>query len=107
MRRFQIHQLVGFEYGEVLAWYTALSPLAADNFVASFHAALNRVELHPTSHAPWRPPFRRVRLVRFPYLLLFHVDRQATSVLALVHERREPVTTFADLAKRKRGWGGR
>jgi hypothetical protein len=45
---------------------------------------------------------RRIRLVRFPYLLLFPADRRTTSILALVHERREPEPTFADLAKRKR-----
>ena len=102
MPRFRIHHLVAFEFEEVLAWYTGLSPLAADNFVISFHAALERVRQHPTSHAPWRPPFRRIRLTRFPYLLLFHADQRMTSVLALVHERREPGRTFAALVQRRK-----
>lgn len=105
MARLRIHHLVDFEFGEVLAWYAGLSPLAADNFVVSFHAALERVQRHPTAHAPWRPPFRRIRLTRFPYLLLFHADRRTTSVLALVHERREPGRTFTALAQRRREFG--
>jgi len=40
MPRFRIHHLVDFEFGEVWAWYAGLSPLAAENFVVCFHAAL-------------------------------------------------------------------
>ena len=105
MPRFRIHRLVDFEYGEIRAWYAGLSPLAADNFAACFSAALEKIYRRPTIHAPWRAPFRRVRLQRFPYLLLFHADRRAISVLALVHERREPSCVLADLAYRKNVFG--
>lgn len=101
MPQFRIHHQVADEFDEVLAWYAGLSPLAAANFILSFESSLNKVRLHPTAQAPWRPPFRRVRLVRFPYLLLFHTDRQITSVLALVHERREPRKTLATLVTRQ------
>ncbi len=101
MPRFRVHDRVVDEFGAVLAWYAGLSPLAADNFILCFEGGLNKVRHHPTAQSPWRPPFRRVRLVRFPYLLLFHTDQQITSVLALVHERREPLRTFATLARRQ------
>ena len=41
MARLRIHHLVDFEFGEVLAWYAGLSPLAADNFVVK-HNVINR-----------------------------------------------------------------
>lgn len=40
-------------------------------------------------------------VARFPYLLMFHTDLRMTSVLALVHERREPQRTFVTLARRQ------
>jgi len=101
MPRFRIHHQVADEFTATLAWYAGLSPLAADNFILCFENSLNKARLHPTAQAPWRPPFRRVRLARFPYLLLLHTDRQITSVLALVHERREPQRIFGTLAKRQ------
>ena len=101
MPRLRLHSLVADEFGEVLAWYAGLSPSAAENFALTFDAALGKVQRNPTAQAQWRPPFRRTRLVRFPYLLIFHTDRRTTSVLALVHERREPRQTFATLARRK------
>ena len=101
MPRFRLHRLVAFEFGEACAWYTGHSPLAAENFVHSFHGALKKVQRQPTAHAPWRPPFRRIRLARYPYLVIYHTDRRITSVLALVHERREPARTFAMIAGRQ------
>jgi plasmid stabilization system protein ParE len=102
MPRFRIHRLVEGEFDEAHGWYSALSPLAAENFVLCFDEALARVRLHPTAHAPWRVLFRRAKLERFPYLLLFHADRQMVSVLALVHERREPNRTLESMARRQR-----
>ena len=100
MPQFRLHRQVEFEFGEVRAWYAGHSPLAAENFVHAFYRALGKVQRHPTAHALWRPPFRRIRLARYPYLVIYHADRRITSVLALVHERREPVRTFALLTGR-------
>jgi hypothetical protein len=101
MPRFRIHRLMESEFDEAHSWYADLSPLAAENFQICFDEALARVRLHPTAHAPWRVLFRRAKLKRFPYLLLFHADRRMVSVLALVHERREPNRTLESLARRK------
>ena len=74
MPQFRIHHAVEFEFREVRAWYAG--------------------------HSPWRRMFRRVRLVRFPYLVIFHADAQTTSVLALVHQRQEPERKKAMLSRR-------
>jgi toxin ParE1/3/4 len=100
MPRFRIHHLVESEFQTVQEWYAGQSPLAAENFIVSFHSALMKIRSHPTAHAPWRPPYRRIRLARYPYLILFHLSRSTTSVLALVHEKRNPKRTLASLSKR-------
>ena len=100
MPRLRIHRLVAAEQAEVRAWYAGIGPLVEENFVDAFRVALGKVEHHPTAHALWRPPFRRVRLTRYPYLVIYHAHRQMTSILALVHERREPVSTYFMLTRR-------
>lgn len=100
MPPFRIHQSVEFDFRVVRAWYAGHSPWAAENFVYAFHVALDKARLRPTPHAPWRQIFRRVRLVRYPYLLIFHADTKMTSVLALVHKRREPARTRAVMSRR-------
>ena len=88
-----------------MAWYAGLSPWAEDNFASCFDVALEKVRRRPTAHAPWRTPFRRIRLKRFPYLLIFHADQRAISVLALVHERSDPSRIFRNLARRQKDFG--
>jgi plasmid stabilization system protein ParE len=104
MPQFRIHRWVEQEFREVHAWYAERSPLAAENFVLRFDFALKGVERNPTKHAFWRKPFRRVRLVRFPYLLIYHQNSLTISVLALVHEHREPKSTFTTLNRRTESW---
>lgn len=100
MPQFRIHHAVEFEFREVRAWYAELSPWAAENFIHALHAAMDKVRLRPTAHAPWRGVFRRVRLVRYPYLVIFHTDAKMTSVLALVHRRQEPARAQAVMSRR-------
>jgi len=100
MPQFRIHHSVEFEFGEVRAWYAGRSPWAADKFVQAFHIALEKVQLRPTAHAPWLRTYRRVRLARYPYLVIFHTDTSMTSVLALVHKRQEPDRTLAVMSRR-------
>ena len=104
MPPFRIHHAVEFEFHDVRAWYAGHSPWAAENFVQAFHAALDKARLRPTAHAPWRRIFRRVRLVRYPYLLIFHSGAKLTSVLALVHKRQEPDRTLAVMSRRLSGF---
>jgi hypothetical protein len=95
MPALRVHHLVELEFNEARAWYATRSVLAAENFSLRFAAALQRVETGPTAHALWRAGFRRARLLRFPYLILFQTDERVTSVLALVHQRREPSMVLA------------
>ena len=100
MPRLRIHHLVEFEFREVYSWYAGHSPLAAEIFIRSFFNALEKVRHKPLACAPWRPPCRRVRLYRYPYLLVYHSDKRSTSVLALIHERRDPIISTDVVGKR-------
>jgi hypothetical protein len=100
MPQFRIHHAVEFEFREVRAWYAGHSPWAAENFIHAFHGALDKVRLSPTARAPSCRIYRRVRLIRSPYLLIFHTDDRMTSVLALVHKRQEPARAQAVMSRR-------
>jgi hypothetical protein len=97
---FRVHHLVVSELNEARTWYADRSPWAAASFSRLFDLALGRVASRPRSCPPWRSIFRRAGISRFPYRLLFHVDSRRTSVLALVHSRREPVGILRTLNNR-------
>src|SRR4051812_36242941 len=95
MAIFRIHHLAEPEFNEAQGWYAGRSALAAENFTVQFDLALVRVKARPTAHAPWRSIFRRRKISQFPYLILFHASRRFTSVLMIVHQRREPENVLA------------
>ncbi len=94
MLTLRIHHQVLPEFHTVRAWYDARSPLAAAQFSRRFDAAISRIAARPNAHPRWRALFRRARVVRFPYLLLFQISRSVISVLARVHQRRESGAVF-------------
>lgn len=100
MPRLRIHRQSAAEFTEVLRWYAGHSVWAAENFHHAFWSALERLRVAPTAHAYWRQPFRRVRLKRFPYLLIYHADERYLSVVALIHDRREPRRASGAISRR-------
>ncbi|MBI5770719.1 MAG: hypothetical protein HZA93_23280 [Verrucomicrobia bacterium] len=104
MAGFRVSGLVALEIAEARAWYADRSIFAPLHFNRALDGALVRIAAHPTAHAPWRAAFRRCRLAKFPYLLIFHTDEVFTSVLALVHQRSEPTRLLSVIRNRLRAF---
>jgi plasmid stabilization system protein ParE len=98
--RLRLHTRVTPEFLEAHAWYADRSVRAAENFALRFDATLDRIAEHPLAHAPWRSIFRRARIAHYPYLLLFHVSKSVVSILALVHQRRDPRSVLSSVRTR-------
>jgi plasmid stabilization system protein ParE len=104
MPQFRVHRLVEEEFREAFRWYSDRSPQAAENFSTRFSQLLAGLERNPRKHAFWKKPFRRIRLMRFPYIVIYHETTTTLSVLALVHEHREPLQTLSSLGQRTKIW---
>ena len=78
------------EAEEAAAWYAERDPRVAARFTEELEAALNRI-----SDAPHRWPVhllgtQRVRLTRFPYLVVYREDETRILVVAVAHTKRKP-----------------
>lgn len=75
-------------------WYKGESLAALERFLDAIDARLPDLVDRPLSFSSvrLRPVYRRARLRRFPYLLIFRVDeaRNRVFVAALIHEKRNP-----------------
>jgi plasmid stabilization system protein ParE len=72
------------------AWYAERDPRVAVRFAEELEAALNRI-----ADAPHRWPLHvhgthRVRLTRFPYLVVYREDPTRILIVAVAHTRRKP-----------------
>lgn len=78
------------EAEEAAAWYAERDPRVAAAFVAELEEALERI-----AEAPGRWPAhlhgtQRVRLTRFPYLVVYRDEPQRVLVVAVAHTKRRP-----------------
>ena len=90
------------ELDEALDWYKEVSLKTAEKFNKS---ALSRlIEISETPHlfgyVKNRKRYRRAKIKRYPYIIVFRVDepKQKVFILSVWHEKRNP----SDLMKRLR-----
>lgn len=86
----ELHPAALAEGEEATAWYAERDPRVAGAFVAELEAALDRI-----AEAPHRWPVhlhntRRVRLTRFPYLIVYREEPERVLVVAVAHTKRRP-----------------
>jgi len=79
---------------DVLDWYAGESIVALEKFVESLYARLDELAERPESFGlvRQRPRFRKVKMRRFPYYIVFRVDENLSRVFiaAVVHTKRNP-----------------
>lgn len=78
------------EYLSTLKVYRADGSNLARAFAAEVRRVSLLLERHPMLGAPYSSGTRRKLLTRFPYTLIYLIDRSDVVVVALAHQRREP-----------------
>jgi plasmid stabilization system protein ParE len=86
-----IHEAV-LDIEETFLWYQAVSPQLRDRFQAQLDIALKEIQSHPLAFHSLSRKARCRKLKRFPYLVIFAVQVDLISVVAVIHERRDPKT---------------
>ena len=69
-------------------WYLNIDPDLALRFLGEIKTTLLRITRMPYAFPVRRPPFRRTRLKRYPYLIYYFVEINVVNVEAIFHERR-------------------
>jgi hypothetical protein len=69
---------------------TAKSPGLGDALLIEVVTAIERIRAFPNAWHPLGDELRRCRLRRFPYGLIYALEKGEILVLALAHARREP-----------------
>lgn len=78
----------------ILDWYAGESSAALGKFVVAFFAKLDDLAQRPESFSivRQRPLFRKAKMHRFPYFVIYRVDvgRARVFISAIIHEKRNP-----------------
>ena len=92
MAKLRFTRCVPDDLAEALDWYHAKSPTLGDRFRAAVDAAFDAIENSPESFPLVFPELgvRLYRLRRFPYLVLYRVEKSAIIVIGVCHGASDP-----------------
>jgi plasmid stabilization system protein ParE len=85
---------------ESFLWYQVISPRLRDRFEDQLHASLKEINSNPFAWHFVNPKARCKKFKRFPYLIIFAVQKDFITVVAVIHERRNPTTWKRRLRKK-------
>jgi plasmid stabilization system protein ParE len=75
---------------EIFLWYDRQSERLGMTFLTRFEQALRRLERLPYLYAEVYKGGRLARIDRFPHRIVYSVDDQKTTVLAVWHPHQDP-----------------
>jgi len=78
------------ELDEAVAWYNEQAAGSGQEFLDELDRVVRRAVTFPMSCPEIEPGVRRCLLARFPYGLIYGVDRKTIVVVAVAHLHREP-----------------
>ena len=78
------------ELDEAVAWYNEQAAGSGQEFLDELDRVVRRAVTFPMSCPEIEPVVRRCLLARFPYGLIYGVDRKTIVVVAVAHLHREP-----------------
>ena len=78
------------EFEHAVAWYEAEQPGLGARFKNAVLSAFEAIQRHPRAYPRTYRRLRRVRVKRFPYLVLYTIDPSCLRVIAVFHGHRNP-----------------
>ena len=88
--RFELLPEAMLDVEEAFLWYNAVSSQLSDSFQAQLIISLNEIHSNPLAWHLLNRKARCKKLKRFPYLVIFAVQKDLISVVAVIHEKRNP-----------------
>jgi plasmid stabilization system protein ParE len=78
------------ELDDAIRWYQAQAPGLGEAFLLEVMTTARRIARYPGAWQLLEQDIRRCRLTRFPYGLIYAVERNDIVVLAVAHLHRKP-----------------
>ncbi|MEK6806194.1 MAG: type II toxin-antitoxin system RelE/ParE family toxin [Pseudomonadota bacterium] len=78
------------ELNEAIAFYESKSSGLGISLSEEVEAYVQKLDQFPLTGQRLRGPLRRMLLSRFPYQLIYRIERSQLIVLALAHQKQKP-----------------
>jgi toxin ParE1/3/4 len=78
------------EIDDALRWYAEQSPELPERILSELQHALEKLGAYPKAYRVVIAPYRRIRLLKFPYALFFRVDDGEIVIVGFFHQHSDP-----------------
>jgi toxin ParE1/3/4 len=88
----RLHDEADAEFIDAALFYAERSPDVSDAFISAVEEALDQIARMPRSAPAWpgRPDVRRRVLTRYPYAIVYLLERDEIFIVAVEHVKRRP-----------------
>lgn len=90
MRSIFFEEAARAELRQSAKYYDSQKPGLGSEFTAEVRAALDSIRQHPLASPSLHGGFRRARVKRFPFDVIYAVEEERIVVVAVMHQRRRP-----------------
>ena len=91
MIKILFHKLAGKEFLEVRDYYDDLVFGLGEKFVTEVERCLNIITTNPLAYPVTKQNVRKAVIIKFPFSILYRVDGNVIYILAVMHQKREPL----------------
>lgn len=85
------HELAGKEFLETRDYYDALVFGLGEKFVNEVEICLKIIKTNPLAYPVTKQNVRKAVIIKFPFSILYRVDGNVIYILAVMHQKREPL----------------
>src|SRR5690349_14020014 len=86
----QIEDRVLHDFSEAFTYYHLISNSLSEKFEVAFATALNKLSAKPRNYYNLGHNLRRIKLGKFPHMLVYTVIKEKVTVVALFHQASNP-----------------
>ena len=91
MKEIHFHQLAKQEFLDVIDHYDELVFGLGKSFVAESENCLNVILTNPRAYPVIKDNIRKAVVLKFPYSILYRLEKENIYVLAVMHQKRKPL----------------
>ena len=82
--------LANREVDDAVRWYEAKEQGVSRDFLDELDRVVRLIRHHPLAGMQIETEIRRFPLTRFPYFLIYGIEKNGIVVIAVAHQHREP-----------------
>jgi len=89
--RLEIHPFAELELKETLDWYNLQRENLGNAFLSEVEKLLALIQQNPGLFAQIRKDVRKARLKRFPFIIVYSINRDTIEIYPFFHNSRNPL----------------